>query len=123
MNIFLENYVNICVTDIYLTKKKFDGFFSVISWFLRNPTYHRSIFIALVYVHHTHLFSTRLIFQIILYAIKTCFLAFFARAQLCISSFACKLLYMHSTLKAKVNSCLHFIFCITTIMLNLSEIR
>ena len=52
-------------TYIYLTTKKLDGFyFSVISWFLRNPTYHRLIFIALVYVHHTHLFSTRLSFQI-----------------------------------------------------------
>ena len=45
-------------------KKKLDGFyFSVISWFLRNPTYNKSIFIALVYVHHTHLFSTRMSFQ------------------------------------------------------------
>ena len=44
---------------VYLTENKLDGFnFSVISWFLRNPTYHRSMFIALVYVHPTHLFST-----------------------------------------------------------------
>ena len=97
MNIFLKNYANICVTDTYLTKKKFDGFiFSVISWFLRNPTYHRSIFIALVYVHHTHLFSTRLIFQIILYAIKTCFLHFlhvrsYALAVLLANCYICTL--------------------------------
>ena len=51
--------------------KKLDGFyFSVISLFLRNATYHRSIFIALVYVHHKHLFSTRLSFQITLYTTK-----------------------------------------------------
>ena len=69
------------LVDIYLTKKKkkkkkkkLDGFyFSVISWFLRNPTYRRSIFSARVYVHHTHLFSTRLIFQITLNAKQTCF--------------------------------------------------
>ena len=36
--------------------------------FLKNPTYHRSIFIALVYVHHAHIFSTRLSLQITLYA-------------------------------------------------------
>ena len=59
-------------TFIYLTKNKLDGFnFSVLSWFLRNPTYHKPIFIALVYVHQKHLFSARLIFQITSYAIKT----------------------------------------------------
>ena len=46
-------------------KKKLDVFyFPVISLFLRNPTFYGSIFIALVYMHHTHLFSTRLGFQI-----------------------------------------------------------
>ena len=35
-----------------LSKKKLAGFyFSVISWFLGNSTYHRSMFIALVYAH------------------------------------------------------------------------
>ena len=60
---------------LYVTKKKnLDGFyFSVISWVLRNSTYYRSIVISLVYVHHMHLFSTRLSFQNPLYAIKTCF--------------------------------------------------
>ena len=55
---------------IYLTKKqKLDGFyFCAITWFLINPTYHGSIFIAIAYVHHTHVFSTRLSFQITLYA-------------------------------------------------------
>ena len=62
---------------IFFTKKELDGFyFSVISCFLRDPTYHRSIFIALVYVRHTHLFCTRLSFQITLYAIKTWFCIF-----------------------------------------------
>ena len=36
--------------------------------------------------------------------------AFFARVQLCISSFACKLLCRHSSLIAEVNSCINFIF-------------
>ena len=108
---------------IYLTKKKLDGFyFSVISGFLRNPTYYRSIFIALVYVHHTHLFSTGLIFQITLYATETCF-CIFARAQLRISSFASKLLCRHSILIAEVNSCINFNFCITIIIDYLSKIR
>ena len=31
-------------------------YFSVISWVLRNLTYYRSIFVACVYVPHTHLF-------------------------------------------------------------------
>ena len=58
-------------------KKKLDGFyFSAISCFLRNPTFHISIFITLVYVRHTHLFSTRLSFQITLYARETCFCIF-----------------------------------------------
>ena len=65
------------VVYIYLTKKKLDGFsFSVISCFLRNPTFHRSIFICLVYVRHTHLFSTRLSFKITLDATKNTFLHF-----------------------------------------------
>ena len=49
--------------------------------------------------------------------------ACFARAQLCISSFACKPLCRRSTLIAKGNSCINFKFCITIIMLYLSEIR
>ena len=62
---------------IYLQKKKLDGFyFSVISWYLRSPTYHTKLFIALVYVHHTHLFSTRLSFQNSLHATETCFCMF-----------------------------------------------
>ena len=53
-------------------KKKLDGFyFSVISWYLRS---HTLLFIALIYVHHTHLYSTRLRFQNPLYATKTKFL-------------------------------------------------
>ena len=88
-------------TVMYLTKKKLDGFyFSVISWILTNLTYYSSIFIALVYVHHTYLFLTQLSFQNPLYATKTCF-AYFASVQLCISSFACKLPYRHTTLVAK----------------------
>ena len=99
-------------------------FFFFFCFFLRNLTYHSSIFIALVYARHTHLFFVRLSFQIInLHAKKARFFAFFARAQLCISSFACKLLYRHSTLIAEVNSCINFIFCITIIMLYLSKIR
>ena len=63
---------------IYLTKKKLDWFyFSVISWILGNPTYHRSILIVLVHARHTPLFSTQLRFQITLYATKTCFCIFF----------------------------------------------
>ena len=88
--------------------------FSVISWFLRNPTYLRSIFIVLVYVHYMHLFFTRLSFQNSLYAtVNACF----ARAQLCISSFACSFIDSR-------NKCLHnFNFCISIIMLYLSKIR
>ena len=52
---------------------------------------------------------------------KTCLIAFFARVQLCISSFACKLLCRLFTLIAEVNSCINFIFCITIIMLYLSK--
>ena len=59
-------------------------------------TYYILIFIALICVHHTLLFSTQLIFQNPLYATKTCI----ACAQLCISSFACKLLCI---------SCIHLI--------------
>ena len=48
---------------IYIYKKKKEKkkrrlFFSLITWFLISPTYHGSIFIAFVYVHHTHLLST-----------------------------------------------------------------
>ena len=112
---------------IYLTKKKPEGFyFSVISWYLRSPTYHTYLLLLLyycsVYVHHTHLFSTRLSFQNPLHATKTCF-ACFALSQLCISSFACKLLCRQSTLIAKVNSCINCKFCITIIILHLSKIR
>ena len=49
-------------------------YFSVISWFLRNPTYHRSILIALVnvlegleYVVITFFFQIKLFHQIILF--------------------------------------------------------
>ena len=49
--------------------------------------------------------------------------ACFALSQLCISSFACKLLCRQSTLIAKVNSCINCNFCITIIMLHLSKIR
>ena len=49
---------------------------SFISWILGNPTHFRSIFINLVYVHHMHLFFTRLSFQITLYATETCFFFF-----------------------------------------------
>ena len=45
-------------------------FFFVISRVLRNPTCDRSLFIALVYMHHKHVFSTRRSFQITLYATK-----------------------------------------------------
>ena len=111
-------------TDLKNKKiKKLDGFyFSVISWILINPTYCISIFTALVHVHHKHLFSTRLSFQNPLYATKICF-CIFACAQLHISSFACKLLSRHSTLIAKVHSCILFHFCIIIIMLYLSKIR
>ena len=107
-------------TYIYLTKKKKLGgfYFSVISWFLRKPTYHKSIFIALAYVYQTHLFTARLNFQ---NATKTCF-CIFARVNLRISSFAYKLLCRHFTLIAEVNSCINFIFCITIIMLYCSKI-
>ena len=59
----------------------------------------------------------------ILYMLQKHVFACFARAQLCISSFACKLLCRHSTLIVKVNSCINFNFCITIIMLHLSKIR
>ena len=66
---------------IIITVNTITSDISVIFWFLRNPTYHRSIFIVFVYVYHTYLFSTRLIFQITLYTTKRVF-ALFARAQL-----------------------------------------
>ena len=65
-----------------------------------------------------HLFSTRLTFQN-LYMLPNVF----ACAQLCISSFACKLLCRHSTLIAEVNSCINFIFCITITLLYLNKFR
>ena len=70
--------INSTVQITILNKKgNLTGFnFFIISWFLSNPTYHISIFVALVYVHHTHIFSTRLSFQITLYATKTSFLHF-----------------------------------------------
>ena len=93
---------------IFFTKKELDGFyFSVISCFLRNPTYHRSIFIALVYVRHTHLFYTRITLRFKLrYMLQKHGFAFFAHPQLCFSSFACKLLCRQSTLIAELNSCI-----------------
>ena len=58
-----------CLLEVYLTKKKLDGFYSsVISLVLRNPTYYRYLFIALM-----HLFSTQQSFQNPLYATKTVF--------------------------------------------------
>ena len=72
-----KTFTGIYFGDIYLIKKKLDEFyFSVISWVTRNPTCYISIFITLVYVHHTHLFSTRLTFQDSLYATKICFCMF-----------------------------------------------
>ena len=59
----------------------------------------------------------------LLYMLQKHVFAFFERAQLCISSSACKLLCRHSTLTAEVNSCINFNFCMTIIMLYLSKIR
>ena len=50
-----EEFYIILVDLINLPKKRFFTF----CHFLRNPTYHRSIFIAFVYVHQMHFFSSR----------------------------------------------------------------
>ena len=49
--------------------------------------------------------------------------ACFTRAQLCISSFACKLLCRHSTVIAKVNSSINFDFGSSIITLYFSKIK
>ena len=60
------------LTEIYLAKNKQDRFyFSVISWVLRNQTYDTSIFIAVKYVHHMHLFSAQETLQNSLHATYT----------------------------------------------------
>ena len=69
-------------------------------------TYDKSIFIALVHVHHTNLFFTRVSFQNPLCATKICF----ARVQSCIGSLAFKMLCRQSILIAEVNSCIRFNF-------------
>ena len=63
--------------------------------------------IICTYFHSTELSNP-------LYVTKTDF-ACFARAQLYISAFACKVLCWHSTLISKINSCINFNFCITII--------
>ena len=57
------------------------------------------------------------------YMLRKHVFAFFACAQLCTNTFACKLLCRHSTLIEEVNSCINLNFCITFIMLYLPKIR
>ena len=59
----------------------------------------------------------------ILYMLQKHVFACFACVQSCIGSFACKLIFRHSTLIAEVNSSICFNFCITITMLYLNTIR
>ena len=61
--------------DIYLTKKETRRFLFFCHFFVYKKS-DLSIFIVLVYVHQTHLFSARLNFQITFNAAKTCFCIF-----------------------------------------------
>ena len=106
----------------YLTKEKKKRSLTVLFFcILRIPTYYRSIFIALYMCILWTYFPLGWAFKL-LYMLQKHVFAWFARAQLCINSFACKLLCRHSTLIAKVNSCINFNFCIATKMLFLYKI-
>ena len=104
-------------------KKKLDAFyFSVISWYLWVRHIIDSYLLFLYMCNIRTCFPLDWAFKI-LFMLQKHVLACFAREQLCISSFASKLLCRHTTLIAKVNSCINFNFCILIIMLYLSKIR
>ena len=110
---------------IYFQKKKKLCFFFIFLSFLGFSAIQNIIdlYLLLLYmwIIRTY-FPLDWVFKII-YILKKHVYAYFAHVQLCISSFACKLICRHSTLIAKVNSCINFNFCITIIMLYLSKIR
>ena len=105
---------------LYLTRKETDGFYflSFLGFWETRHIINRCLLLLYMCIIHIY-FPFDWAFKI-LYMIQK---HVFARAKLCISSFACKLLCRHFTLIAKMNSCTNFNVRSSIIMIYSSKIR